>query len=150
MMKKTLGMILTVLFLAGCSQCIVMRSEYYDITGKILASKPDGEEIPIFKEKPDKPCQEIGLVKVLARWGTSHEAMNMELKKRARIAGADALMDVQYGEDRSNDLILCGKLVATRRNASAVAKTVVFTSTEKIAPANAEKTAPANTKATQQ
>ena len=139
-MKKTLGMILAVLFLAGCSQCIVMRSEYYDITGKVLTSKPETEEVLILTEKPNRPYQEIGLVKVLARWGTSHEAMNTELKKRARAAGADALMDVQYGEDRSNDLILCGKLVATRRNASAVAKTIVFTSVEKIAPAEPKTT----------
>ena len=143
-MKKTLGMILAVLFLAGCSQCIVMRSEYYDITGKVLTSKPETEEVLILTEKPNKPYQEIGLVKVLARWGTSHEAMNTELKKRARAAGADALMDVQYGEDRSNDLILCGKLVATRRNASAVAKTIIFTSAQNLAPA------PAKPKTTQQ
>ena len=139
-MKKTLGMILAVLFLAGCSQCIVMRSEYYDITGKVLTSKPDTEEIQILTEKPNRPYQEIGLVKVLARWSTSHEAMNTELKKRARAAGADALMDVQYGEDRSNDLILCGKLVATRRNASAVAKTIVFTSAQNLAPVEPKKT----------
>ena len=143
-MKKTLGMILAVLFLAGCSQCIVMRSEYYDITGKVLTSKPETEEMLILTEKPNRPYQEIGLVKVLARWGTSHEAMNTELKKRARAAGADALMDVQYGEDRSNDLILCGKLVATRRNASAVAKTIIFTSAQNLAPA------PAKPKTTQQ
>ena len=139
-MKKTLGMILAVLFLAGCSQCIVMRSEYYDITGKVLTSKPETEEMLILTEKPNRPYQEIGLVKVLARWGTSHEAMNTELKKRARAAGADALMDVQYGEDRSNDLILCGKLVATRRNASAVAKTIVFTSAQNLAPVEPKKT----------
>ena len=144
-MKKTLGMILVILFLAGCSsQCIVMRSEYYDITGKVLTSKPETEEMLILTEKPNRPYQEIGLVKVLARWGTSHEAMNTELKKRARAAGADALMDVQYGEDRSNDLILCGKLVATRRNASAVAKTIIFTSAQNLAPA------PAKPKTTQQ
>lgn len=148
-MKKKLMMVLSVLFLLGCTQCILMHSEYYDITGKVLEPKPPEQEIPIFTGEADRPCQEIGLVKVLARWGTTREAMNAELKKRARAAGADALVNAQYGEDRSNDLILCGKLVATRRNASAVARTVVFIPPVKESPVVGGKDLKVNANSTQ-
>ena len=103
--------------------------------------------IPLnINHKIKKPCA-VGRslsTKVNANIGTSTDesriADEIQKLKTAIKYGADALMDVQYGEDRSNDLILCGKLVATRRNASAVAKTIVFTSVEKIAPAEPKTT----------
>lgn len=128
MFKKIFAFSLFFFILTGCSTCILIQSEYYDVTGKVLVPKCEQEEIPFFTEtvKPDKPYREIGMVKVLARWGTPQTALNAELKKRARQAGADALMDVQYGEDKANDLVLCGKLVATKRNQSAIGKAIIF------------------------
>ena len=109
--------------------CTLIKSEYYDVTGKVLAPKEPDQEILLLaeNEKLDKPYQEIGMVKVIARWGTNKEALNAEMKKRARQAGADALIGVQYGEDRTNDVIFCGKLLATKRNQSATGKAVIFT-----------------------
>ena len=119
---------LLVLFLTGCfPKCVLIRSEYYDITGKVLTPKTPDQKIEILTGTVDRPYVEIGMVRVLARWGTSKEAINKELMRRARDAGADALTEVEYGEDRSNDVILCGKLVSTKRNISAVGKTIVFT-----------------------
>jgi len=105
-----------------------MKSEYYDITGKVLAPKEPGQEILMFAEGdvPKESYQEIGKVNVMARWGTTREAMIQEMKKRARSAGADALMDVQYGEDKTNDIIFCGRLLSTKRNQSASGKAIIF------------------------
>jgi len=131
-MKKILIVFVgVVLFLAGCSQCILMRSEYYDITGKVLAPKAGTQEIPVYAGKIDRPYVVVGAIKVIAQKGTSEEAVNEELKKRARMAGADALADVAYGEDKSNDLHLCGKVFASKRNMTASAKTIIFTTENK-------------------
>jgi len=127
MFKRAFVIPFFILILAGCTQCYLMRSEYYDITGKVIPPKPEGAAIDILAQAPDRPYQEIGVVKVMARWGTSKEAINNELKKRARDAGADALIGVQYGEDTSNTLPLCGKLINTKRNISAAAKAIIFT-----------------------
>ena len=127
-MKKNFTIICFAIFLLGCSKCILIRSEYYDITGKVYTTKPENEELVILTEKPQKPFQEIGFVKVMARWGTSKDAIDKELKRRAKEAGADALIDVEYGEDSSNALPLCGKLGTTKRNKSAMAKAIVFRS----------------------
>jgi hypothetical protein len=129
-MKNIKIMVLCLLFFsfcAGCSQCILIRSEYYDITGKVLTPKAADQDIPILKEKPDRPYEEIGVVRVLAKYGTSQEAVNEEMKKRARNAGADALFDVQVGEDKSNDVVLCGKVLSSKRNISAAGRAIVFT-----------------------
>jgi len=131
MKRIIIPLFLLLVFLAGCSKCVLIRSEYYDVTGKILTPKPDTQEIQILTDKIDKPYQEIGAVKVLAPWGTSRKAIDAELKRRGREGGADALIDVVYGEDRSNDIVLCGKLVATRRNVSATARAVIFIPTQK-------------------
>jgi hypothetical protein len=132
MSKKALVffMVLLCLAITGCTQeCILLHSEYYDITGKVLTPKGDQEDMPIFEagQKIDKPCSEIGVVKVVARWGTKKDILSAELKKRARQAGADALVEAVYGEDKTNDLVFCGKVLSTKRNSSASAKAVIFT-----------------------
>lgn len=126
MKKNMILFFLAMTVLTGCSKCIIIRSEYYDITGKVQAPKAAGQDIPIFTDQGNRPYVELGVVKVLAHWGTSREAINEELKKRARQAGADALVEVQYGEDTSNNLVLCGKILSTKRNMSAAGKAVIF------------------------
>lgn len=130
MTKKCLSVFLVLSFLAGCSQCLIIRSEYYDVTGKVLPPKSTTREIPIYTEPPQRAFEEIGVVKVLAQKSMTREAINEELKKRARAGGADALIDVRYGEDTSNELRLCGKVFSSKRNASAVAKAIVFKESE--------------------
>ena len=127
-MKKNIAVFCLFLALAGCSKCILIRSEYYDITGSVLASKALDAPIELYLAGQDveKPNVEIGAIKVMAQYGTSKEAFNRELIKRARLAGADAVINVEYSEDKSNDLRLCGKLLATKRNMTATGKAVVF------------------------
>jgi hypothetical protein len=115
--------------LGGCvSHCLLMHSEYFDVTGKVFASKPEDAPIKIYlpTENLNRPYAEIGRVKVVAARGTSREAMNEEMIRRARHAGADALIDAQYGEDKSGDFVFCGKVFTTKRNMNAVARAVVF------------------------
>ena len=127
MIKKICILTLVVASLVGCTQCILVRSEYYDITGQVLAPKAGTQDIPIYTGKIDRPYQVIGAVKVLAQKGTTQEAVNEEFKRRARLAGADALTDVRYGEDTSNDVRLCGKVFTSKRNMSASATAIIFT-----------------------
>lgn len=128
MIKKILSLSLFFLFLAGCSHCLLMRSEYFDVTGKSLTAKPEGTEIEIYTVKPDKPYQEIGTVKAIAQHGMSRKALDSEMKRRAAAAGADAIINVQYGEDTTNNLVLCGKLLSTTRNSIAVGTAIIFKS----------------------
>ena len=108
-----------------------MRSEYFDVTGRVFTPKDPQQPIEIITEKVTKPYVEIGTVKVMAPLGTSKEAINEEMKRRARNAGADALIDVQIGEDVSNKVVLCGKLLSTNRNITSIGKAIVFTPIEK-------------------
>lgn len=127
MLKKTIIFSLCLLVLAGCSHCLALRSEYYDISGKAFAAKASSDDVEIFAEKPDRPFEEIGYIKVLARYGTSKKVMEQQIKLRASSVGADAVVDVEYGEDKSNELLFCGKILSTKRNAVAVGKAVIFT-----------------------
>lgn len=129
MTKKILFLLLAVFVLAGCSKCILIRSEYYDVTGKVLEPKAEDAEIAIYQEGQtlDRPYVEIGAIKVMGRHGVSKEAFNRELEKRARAAGADAVVDVLYVEDKGNDLPICGKLLSTKRNMTATGRAVIFT-----------------------
>lgn len=128
MIKKILGFGVLLMFLAGCAQCTVMRSEYFDITGEILEPKSSREDIQVFETAAlaDRPYETIGSVKVVARWDTPRPKLVEEMKKRARIAGADALIDVQYVEDRASRFLLCGRLSATKRSVTATATTIIF------------------------
>ena len=118
--------------LSGCASCLLMRSEYYDMTGRAFAPKAEDAEVPIYKadEKIDRPWTEIGIVKVIAQLKTSDEALEEELKKRARLAGADALIDMNFQEDKENKAWFCGRLMSTRHNAAASARAVIFTDTD--------------------
>ncbi len=127
--KKILTFSILIVCIAGCTNtCTLMKSEYYDITGSVLVPKESGQEILMFSEGdvPKEPYQEIGKVNVMAKRGTTKEAMIQEMKKRARQAGADALMDVQYGEDKTNDIVFCGRLLSTKRNQSAAGRAIIF------------------------
>lgn len=127
--KKILIFSILLVCLAGCTTtCTLIKSEYYDTTGSVMAAKEPGYEILMFSEAdtPKEAYQEIGKVKVMARRGTTREVMNQEMKKRARSAGADALMDVQYGEDKTNDVIFCGRLLSTKRNQAASGRAIIF------------------------
>jgi hypothetical protein len=129
MMKKIILGIFMFMAITGCSRCLLVHSEYYDITGSVLTPKSEDVPIEIYAEGQEvgRPYFEIGSVKVMAQHGTSKEAFNKELIKRARAAGADAIIDIQYIEDKGNDMPLCGKLLSTKRNMTATGKTVVFT-----------------------
>lgn len=129
MLKKTIFLLLAAFIMAGCSKCILIRSEYYDVTGKVLEPKAEDAEIAIYAagQEVNRPYAEIGAIKVMARHGVSKPAFNKELQKRARAAGADAVIGVEYLEDKANDLPICGKLLSTKRNMTATGKAVVFT-----------------------
>jgi uncharacterized protein YbjQ (UPF0145 family) len=106
-----------------------MRSEYYDITGSLLVPKEADAALEVYEpgQEIKRAYAQIGVVKVVALYGTTREAMNAEIIKRARAAGADAVVDVQYLEDKENKLSLCGKLFSTKRNTTATGKAIVFT-----------------------
>jgi hypothetical protein len=104
-----------------------MRSEYFDITGKVFTPRPADAEIPILEKAPAEAHEKIGVVRAWARYGTSPEAIKTELKRRGLLAGADALMDIQIGEDEKADLVFCGKVFTTKRNVSGTASAIVFT-----------------------
>ncbi len=128
--KKILTFSILLGFIAGCTTtCTLIKSEYYDITGMVLAPKEPGHEILMFPEGelPKEPYQEIGKVMVMARRGTAKESMDHEMKSRALQAGADALIDIQYGEDKTSDIIFCGRLISTKRNQIASGRAVIFT-----------------------
>jgi len=128
--KKIITFSILLVLIAGCTTtCTLIKSEYYDITGSVLAPKEPGQEILLFPEGelPKEPYQEIGKVMVMARRGTAKEAINHEMKNRASQAGADALIDIQYGEDKTSDIIFCGRLISTKRNQTASGRAVIFT-----------------------
>ena len=114
--------------LAGCSHSPQVRSEYFDVTGRIFVPKPDAEEIRMYEvgSSVDVPYEETGRVNVWAPVGTSREAIDKELKRRARGAGADALIGVQYTEDQSEDLVLFGKVLSKKKHMSATGHTAVL------------------------
>ena len=116
-----------VLFAPGCTHCVLIHSEYYDVTGKSFAPKSDNLDIPILVQAPDKPFSEIGVVRVVAPWGTSDAAINAELKHRAREAGADALLNVSRDEDKNNQMVFCGKVFATKKSIFARGSAIVYT-----------------------
>ncbi len=128
MIRKILTWFFMVILAAGCARCVLMRSEYYDITGSVIEPKQSDAVIEIYTvdQKLERPYTQIGAIKVMARYGTSRKALDNELIKRAQGAGADAVIDVEYVEDKENDLTLCGKLFATKRNTVARGTAVVF------------------------
>ncbi|HQP92025.1 MAG TPA: hypothetical protein PLU24_05060 [Candidatus Omnitrophota bacterium] len=132
-MKKLLIFVFLLALIAGCSKCILIRSEYYDITGSALMPKAADTEINIYEagQEVKRPYSQVGAIKVMAPYGTTREAIKRELIKRAREAGADAVVDVEYVEDKENKLALCGKLFATKRNVTSTGKAVIFADKEK-------------------
>jgi len=114
---------------SGCAKCMLMRSEYYDMTGQVFAPKAADAEIPIYEagRQIDCPYTEIGVVKVVAQPKTGRQEIEEELRKRARLAGADALIDMNFQEDKENKAWFCGRLMSTRHNAAAAARAIIFT-----------------------
>ncbi len=127
MLKNIIIFSLCFFAVSGCSQCLSLRSEYYDISGKAFTAKDSPQDVEIFTEKPARPFEEIGYIKVLARYGTAKKVLDEQMKLRASSVGADAVVGVEYGEDKSNELLFCGKMLSTKRNAVAVGKAVIFT-----------------------
>lgn len=126
MLKKFIIVCVFSMVMSGCAQCLTMRSEYYDVSGKAFTPKSSSQDVEIFTQAPERPYEEIGYIKVLARYGTSKKAMGQQMKSRAGSVGADAVIQVEYGEDKTNDLLFCGKFVSTKRNTVAVGKAIVF------------------------
>lgn len=129
LMMKRFTVLTVLLFAAlGCTQCMLMRSEYYDLTGQVFTAKSPDYDIPVYEigNAPEKQYTEIGAVKVVAQPNTTREAMKEELKKRGRLAGADALIEAQYTEDKTNTKWFCGRWGSTKHNVSATAKAVIF------------------------
>jgi len=126
MIKKTICIVLFSVLFVGCARCTVIRSEYCDISGKIFAPKPLQEDIYVFEGLSDRPSEEIGLVKVTARWDTPHKKLIAEMKKRAKGVGADAISDIKYDEDRGNRVLFCSRFGTTKKNITASAKALIF------------------------
>lgn len=124
--------LLVLLVFTGCTQCILMQSEYYDLTGKVFSPKSPDTDVSLYEagKIPDRPYTEIGAVKVVGQPGMAQAALQEELKKRARLAGADALIDVQYKQDRTTKTLFCRRITSPRANAVAVAKAVIFLDTK--------------------
>ena len=127
MLRQRISWLLVFVFLfSGCTKCLLMRSEYFDITGKVFAPKPADGEMPILAAPPDREFTKIGTVRAWARYGTDPEVIRGELKRRALLAGADALIEVQIAEDERADLVFCGKIFTTKRNISGKASAIVY------------------------
>ncbi len=119
--------LLGTLAMAGCSsQCLLMRSEYYDVTGRAFSPKTQDQDILILREKPAQAFTKTGVVKVEAPWGTKDDAIEAEMKRRAREAGADALIDFTREEKRDNKVVFCGKVFDTKRSITAKAAAIVY------------------------
>ena len=126
--KRIVVLGLLVALAAGCAQqCVILRSEYFDITGSVIPAKAADAPIDVLAGKPERPYREIGYVKVAAACGTPQETIDTEMIKRARLAGADAIIDVQHGEDTSEKIVFCGKVLSTRKNIGAGGKAVLYT-----------------------
>jgi len=124
--NRVVGLIFLLLLVSGCTRCIVMRSEYFDVTGKVFAPKSADVDMPVLAANPAETYERIGTVRAWARYGTSPEAIRAELKRRALLAGADALMNLEIGEDEKTDLVFCGRVFSTKRNISGKATAIVY------------------------
>lgn len=125
---KLLKLLFCLIVLTGCSSTPQVRSEYFDVTGRIFVPKPQTHEVRLYEAgiDPGVPYEETGRVNVWGPRETSREAIDKELKKRTRQAGADALLDVQYSQDKADELVLFGKVLSKKKYASATGRTVVF------------------------
>jgi hypothetical protein len=124
---SALSALLLIMCAAGCSsRCVLIRSECYDVTGKVFAPKLDSEDIPILTKNPERPAMEIGVVKVEAPWGTGDEAIMAEMKSRARRAGADALVVTEQEQAKDNKIVFCGKVFDTKKSIEARGVMIVY------------------------
>jgi hypothetical protein len=112
--------------LAGCSHCLLLRSEYVDVTGRVHVPRSPDADLPILEKAPETPYQNIGWVKVLAEPEMSREAVIAEMKRRALMAGADALIDLQIEENTSSKFVFCGRVFSTTKHLTAQATAIVF------------------------
>jgi hypothetical protein len=125
---RSLNLLFCLVVLAGCSSAPQVRSEYFDVTGRIFAPKHEAQEVRLYPANADPGVayEETGRVNVWGPLKTSREAIDAELKKRTRQAGADALIDVQYSSDKADELVLFGKVLSKKKYASATGRTVVL------------------------
>jgi len=89
MKKEMLIKMVGIWLLVGCAPQIV----YVPIKKKLLLKK--AAEVKIFLHEPKVPYQVLGIVEVKGGW-SSKEKMIAELKRKAWLAGADAVIDVEY------------------------------------------------------
>jgi hypothetical protein len=128
--QRTILLWMLMFIFCGCARCVVMRSEYFDVTGKVFAPRPADADVPLLTAEPVRDYERIRTVRAWARYDTNPEAIREELKRRARVAGADALMNVYIGEDEKADILFCGKVFTTKRNISGRASAIVYTDEE--------------------
>lgn len=124
--RRVFWLLAVVVLCSGCTRCLVMRSEYFDITGKVFVPKSEDSDVPILEAPPEREFVRIGTVRAWARSGTAPEAIREELKRRGRLAGADALMEVEIGEDEQADFVFCGKVFTTKRHTTGRATAIVY------------------------
>lgn len=115
------------ILLAGCSRALGVRSEYFDITGRIFSPKPETQEVRLYEVGAPVPSsfEEIGRVNAWGPVGTSRAAFDQELERRARAAGADALLDVEYVQETSDDIIFLGRPLSKKMRATATGRAVI-------------------------
>jgi hypothetical protein len=127
---KMFGAWIAILLLLGASscvsQCVLMHSEFYDVTGKMLTPKPESQDVPVLSKTPDRPFVEIGEVIVEAPLGTSAAVINAEMMGRARQAGADAVVEAANEENKDNKVLFCGKLFDTKKSVTARGTAIVY------------------------
>jgi hypothetical protein len=96
------------------------------VTGRIHVPLSEDADIPILEKAPETSYQRIGWVKVLAQPGMSREAIIAEMKRRTRMAGADALIELQVEENTSSKFVFCGRVFSTKKHVTAQATAIAF------------------------
>ena len=92
-----LGMCFAVMLITACA---TMQSRYIMLTEQKYPPRPEGHEIAVFRTgSPDRPFIRISRLDVHLEKthfiGSSFEDALPELKKQARLSGADAIIDIQ-------------------------------------------------------
>ena len=85
--------------------CATMQSRYIMLVDKKYPSRPEGYKIEVFRTGiPDRPFIKIARLDVHIEKthfiGSNFEDALPELKKQARLAGADAIIDIQERTSR--------------------------------------------------
>ncbi len=84
------------LLIFGLVGCAGLKSEYGSFTTIKYPEKTEQDEILLTTSRPNQAYKEIGVIKVEAKSRTPLEQINSELLKKAREAGADGVIEIQY------------------------------------------------------